>query len=130
MSLYGKAITVNGLTCGIVQRGQGNGKYVLVFEQEYAGPEQIEAIDWSRPEIEGDSVLPAGYGFVLEDISYRHGDRSYVAALAVAGQYLGDVTGYQAQVEELQARAEEFSAQADALSAQLSEIEEVYDNAG
>lgn len=114
MSLYGENIRVNGLTCGIVRRGAANGEYELVFEREYAGPQQLEAIDWSRPEIRGESLLPAGYGYELADIRYRHGDKAYAVTLRVAGQYLGDVTGYQEQVT--------------ALEQQLAEIEEAYDN--
>jgi hypothetical protein len=113
MSLYGKTITVDGLTCGIVQRGSQNGQYELIFEREYAGPEEIETVNWAKPKIKGTSVLPTGYGFTLEDIRYRHGDQSYAAVISVAEQYLGDVTEYQAETAEL--------------TAQLTEIEEAYD---
>ena len=63
MSLYGTGLTIGGVTCGMVLRGSANGRYIAVFEREYASLEDIEAIDWSQPEVVGECVLPAGYGF-------------------------------------------------------------------
>lgn len=38
MSLYGTKLQIGGVTCGIVMRGSGNGKYLAVFEREFASP--------------------------------------------------------------------------------------------
>ena len=102
MSLYGSKFKIGGLSCGLVLRGSVNGEYRVVFEREYASLEQIEALNWDPPTIEGECVLPAGYGFTVKDIQYSAATRSYTVVLQVAEQYLGDVTGYQAQVAELQ----------------------------
>ena len=102
MSLYGSKFKIGGLSCGLVLRGSVNGEYRAVFEREYASLEQIEALNWDPPTIEGECVLPAGYGFTVKDIQYSAATRSYTVVLQVAEQYLGDVTGYQAQVAELQ----------------------------
>jgi len=61
MSLYGKKFTVNGLPCGLVIRGVGNGRYQLVFERDRVSLDQLEAVNWRRPKIEGDcGPLPRG----------------------------------------------------------------------
>lgn len=101
MSLYGTGVKIGGVTCGLVRRGTANGRYQAVFEREYASLEQIEAIDWTEPQIEGECVLPAGYGFTVADIGYSAAEHSYTVELQVEEQYLGDVTGYAAQVAEL-----------------------------
>lgn len=102
MSLYGNKIKIGGVTCGLVMRGGSNGQYLAVFEREFASLEQIEAINWDQPTVEGDTILPAGYGFEVKQIEYAMGTRSYTVLLQVAEQYLGDVAGYQSQVTELQ----------------------------
>ncbi len=106
MSFYGKKFKVNGLPCGLVMRGVVNGQYQVVIEREYAALEQIEAVNWRRPKIEGDcDPLPKGYGFDVVDIQYRSSSKSYTVTLQVMEQYLGDVTGYQVQVAELAEQA-------------------------
>ena len=102
MSLYGEKFKIGGLSCGLVLRGSANGEYRVVFEREYASLEQIEALEWDPPVLEGECILPAGYGFTVKDIQYSAATRSYHVVLQVGTQYLGDVTGYQAQVTELQ----------------------------
>ena len=102
MSLYGDKFKIGGLSCGLVLRGGANGEYRVVFEREYASLEEIEALNWDPPTIEGECILPAGYGFTVKDIQYSAATRSYHVVLQVGTQYLGDVTGYQAQVAELQ----------------------------
>ena len=102
MSLYGNKIRIDGVPCGLVMRGSINGQYLVVFERELATLEQVEAIHWERPTIEGECILPAGYGFTVSDIRYSAATRSYTVVLQVAEQYLGDVAGYRSQVEELQ----------------------------
>ena len=123
MSLYGTGLTIGGVTCGMVMRGSANGRYIAVFEREYASLEDIEAIDWSRPEVVGECVLPAGYGFTVVDITYTHSERCYKVMLDVGEQYLGDVTGYTAQVSQLQEELTEAQAETAALQAQAREEE-------
>lgn len=102
MSLYGEKFKIGGLSCGLVLRGSANGEYRVVFERECASLEQIEALEWDPPVLEGECILPAGYGFTVKDIQYSAATRSYQVVLQVGTQYLGDVTGYQAQVTQLQ----------------------------
>ncbi len=124
MSLYGKKYNIDGVPCGMILRGGANGRYQAVFEREYASLEEIEAINWARPTVEGDSPLPAGYGFTVEDISYSSATRSYTVTLQVAEQYLGDVAGYAAQVEELEADVAGKEAAIRSLEDQLAETDE------
>lgn len=102
MSLYGSKIQIDGVACGLVMRGGINGQYLVVFERELATLEQVEAINWERPTIEGDCILPVGYGFRVSDIRYSAATRSYTVVLQVGEQYLGDVTAYQSQVAQLE----------------------------
>ena len=102
MSLYGSKIQIDGVACGLVMRGSLNGQYLVVFERELATLEQVEAINWERPTIEGDCILPVGYGFRVSDIRYSAATRSYTVVLQVGEQYLGDVTAYQSQVAQLE----------------------------
>ena len=102
MSLYGSSIKIDGVASGLVMRGSGNGQYLAVFERELATLEQVEAINWESPVIEGECILPAGYGFTVSDIRYSAATRSYTVVLQVGKQYLGDVTGYQSQVAQLE----------------------------
>lgn len=114
MSFYGKKFKINGLPCGLVMRGVVNGQYQVVFEREYATLEQIEAVNWRRPKIEGDcDPLPKGYGFDLVDIQYRSSNRTYSVMLQVMEQYLGDVTGYQAQIKDLADQADAARAETE-----------------
>ena len=130
MSLYKNDITIGGIPCGMVLRGGENGCYTAIFEQEMASLEEIRGINWSKPEITGECVLPAGFGFTVADIRYSYSEDCYKVDLQVAEQYLGDVTGYQAELSALQTEldaAEEASAalteQVTALTAQAAEAE-------
>ena len=116
MSLYGKRRKVGGLWAGPVMRGASNGEYTVLYEREFASLEQIEAVDWARLTVEGEeTVLPRGYGYQVTRIEYESNLRSYRVTLRVAEQFLGDVTGYQAQVKELeQTVAEKTAALAEA----------------
>ena len=84
-------------------RGPANGYNEAVFERQRASLEEIEAINWAQPIIEWSCLLPVGYGFTAQDISYSSNTRSYTVSLKVAEQFLGDVAGFQAQVDELTA---------------------------
>jgi hypothetical protein len=103
MSMYGIEAHICGVPCAMVLRGSANGHYQAVFERERASLEEIEAINWAQPVIEGSCHLPVGYGFTAQDISYSSNTRSYTVSLKVAEQFLGDVAGFQAQVDELTA---------------------------
>lgn len=114
MSLYGNQVRLDGVPCGLVTRGSDNGEYLAVFERELASLEEIEAIRWEGPEVQGECILPAGYGFRVKEIGYDMNTRSYQVRVQVETQYLGDVTGYQEEIgqlnRELQAQAEQIQA--------------------
>lgn len=112
MSLYGNQIQISGVPCGMVTRGGSNGRYLAVFERELASLEDIEGISWDKPDIQGTCILPAGYSFTVADIQYSAATRSYTVEIQVAGQYLGDVAGYQAQVSELEGQVADLQAKA------------------
>lgn len=107
MSLYKSGVKIGGLVCGVIMRGSVNGEYRLIFERIYASLEDLEAVNWDPPTIEGECILPAGYGFEVRDIQYSNSNKTYTVVLQVGTQYLGDVTGYQAQVTELQGTVQE-----------------------
>lgn len=123
MSLYGNQIQIGGVTCGMVTRGSSNGRYLAVFEREFASLEGIEAIAWDKPEIQGECILPQGYGFTVIGISYSSATRSYTVELQVAQQYLGDVAGYQTQVSELEGQVAQQQADLQAKAQELESKE-------
>lgn len=120
MSLYSKKAKIDGLELGLVMRGTDNGQYMIVFERECATLEQIEAINWEHPNLEGDCILPAGYGFEVEGVTYSSSDKSYRVTVRVARQFLGDVTGYQEQIEDLRSRNEQIVGELLTLQGQLA----------
>ena len=101
MSTYGKHWKIDGLISGPILEGRENGSYRILFEREHASLDQIEAVHWDHPSIQR---LPEGYGFTLVDIEYQHSTQVFFAKVKTARQYLGDVTGYQAQIDELTAQ--------------------------
>lgn len=54
MSFYGNRCHIGGVPCGMVLRGAANGEYRAVFEREFASLEDIEGIQWDRPQIQGE----------------------------------------------------------------------------
>lgn len=147
--LYGKRWMIDGVPAGPINRCcLSNGQYTVLFEREYATLEQIEGINWAQPTIQHiwprgtEAGLPEGYGFEVVKIEYDSRCKTYQVTLKTASQYLGDVTGYQAQITELEAAAAEkdstISAQAaqlaaseenlTAATAQLAELEAAYDD--
>ena len=102
--LYSNKTIIDGIRCTVSPvGGLGSGKFRALFERELASLEQIEAIHWDMPQITGDSAgLPEGCGYQVDDITYAHGTRTYQANFHVLTQYLGDVSGYQAQVAQLE----------------------------
>ena len=122
---YSNKTSIDGVRCTVSpEGGLGSGKFRALFERELASLEQIEAIHWDMPQIAGDSAgLPAGCGYQVDDIAYVHATRTYHVSFHVQTQYLGDVSGYQAQVAQLEtdlaaAQEEASSAQAAAETAQ------------
>ncbi len=115
--------TVDGIPCS-PQRTNRNGIYHVYFDRKDATLDQIERIDWAHPTLEntGDE-LPSNYGYQIDDIAYLHPYRRFAVRLKVLRQYLGDVTGYQVQVEALEAslataQEEKAAAQAQAQTAE------------
>lgn len=115
----------------------GSGKFRALFEREFASLEQIEAIHWDAPQISGDNtVLPQGCGYAVTDIDYDYPTQTYHVMFRVKAQYLGDVTGYQAQVSALEtdltaAQQDKEAAQqaAQAAQIQVSQLEESLETA-
>lgn len=107
MSKLGKRWEIDGVPAAFITRSAVNGHYCITFEREEASLEQLENIQWATPSIvrltdhEGELGLPEGYGFEITDIRYQHSGRYFVVEVRTAQQYLGDVTGYQAQIDDL-----------------------------
>ncbi len=132
MSMFAKCWKIGGVIAGPVTRDPAaNGRYRVIFERDNGAElEKLEAVDWARPAVEelpenrGRSGLPEGYGFELEDVRYRHEGRYFEVTVRTARQYLGDVTGYQAQIDELSAENAEKAAQIGTLERELAEADE------
>lgn len=129
--LFGKRWMIDGVPAGPIHRHYpNNGHYSIIFEREYAFLEQIEKINWAKPTLRNISGrtnepgLPGGYGFEVVRIEYDSGCKTYKVTLKTASQYLGDVTGYQAQITELEAAAAEKDSTITAQAAQLAEAKE------
>ena len=107
MSKLGKRWEIDGVPAAFITRSAVNGHYCITFEREEARLEQLENIQWATPSIvrltdhEGELGLPEGYGFEITDIRYQHSGRYFVVEVRTAQQYLGDVTGYQTQIDDL-----------------------------
>ena len=125
MSLYGNRCSIGGFSCGMVLRGAANGEYRAVFERESASLEEIEGIRWDRPQIQGECILPTGYGFTVRDIQYSAPARSYTVVLQVAEQYLGDVAGFQAQLGELEDTLQEKQALLQEQESMIAALEQL-----
>lgn len=131
MNVYGGKVKIDGVPCSLIIGGHKNGEYIMYFERAYATIEQIEAINWRRPTLSGPCELPRGYGFEVKDIEYSMGTRTYHVTLQVREQYLGDVTGYQAQIAALEGEKADLEADnavkdttIQTLSGQLAEADE------
>lgn len=127
MSAFGKRWLIDGVSAGPISRTPGvNGQYTVIFEREYASLEQIEGINWAQPTVQyiwphgSDVGLPEGYGFEVLKIEYDSAGKFYRVTLKTSSQYLGDVTGYQVQIDELQATVTE---QASTIQTQETTIE-------
>ena len=126
--------TVDGIPCN-PQRTPQNGIYHVYFDRKDATLDQIERIDWAHPTLVGTGDnLPGNYGYQIDDIAYLHPYRRFAVRLKVLQQYLGDVTGYQAEIQELEtslATAQEEKAaaqeQAQTAAAEAAETAEILD---
>lgn len=137
MSKLGIRWEIDGVPAAFITRSAANGRYRVTFERSEAALEQIEQINWSAPAItkvsgsEQEQALPAGYGFVLADLRYQHANRIFIAELQTAQQYLGDVTGYQAEIQQLNEtlrQQQEATAQQSAkVSGMMSDMEQAYE---
>ena len=131
MSGFGKHWKIGGLIAGpITRHGSVNGSYSIIFERSSgAALEGIEAIDWSSPTVqrlpscpEKEMGLPECYGFELANIEYHHNTGRFKVTVRTARQYLGDVTGYQARIEELEGQAENLAVRASEAQAEAESV--------
>ena len=136
MSGFGKHWKIGGLIAGpITRNGSVNGSYSIIFERSSGAElEGIEAIDWSSPTVqrlpacpENEAGLPEGYGFELANIEYHHNTGHFEVTVATAKQYLGDVTEYQARIEELEGRTTALSRQVSEAQAKEAELASAYE---
>ena len=123
---------INGVPAETIWRNKEvNGSYTVHFRKEDATLADIEGIDWAHPVVkrgrgndERFHCLPEGYGFKLNSINYSGSMQRYTAEISVLKQYLGDVTGYQAQIEEMEEKAKEYQAQIEEQETKISGLEE------
>ena len=127
MSFFTKSWKFDGVQAAFVMRGSQNGRYLVKFEREFASLEDIEGINWTKPAIEHTNPqcpdefgLPVGYGFTVAGIIYDSRTKSYTVELQVAEQYLGDVAGYQSQIDEKDAAIAEKDATISQQAADLA----------
>ena len=99
---YGKKWTIDSIQTGFVQRS-GTEEYTVRFEREDASLDQIEAINWAKPEITslvGETCpLPQG-GFDVAGITYNHSARTFDVTLRLKAEFFGDVSAYAAELAE------------------------------
>lgn len=99
---YGKKWTIDSIPMGFVQRS-GTEEYTVRFERENASLDQIEAINWERPEIaslvDETCPLPRG-GFDVAGITYNHSERTFDVTLRLKAEFFGDVSAYAAELAE------------------------------
>ena len=131
MSYYGENWSIDGVIAGILTRNGLDG-YRAVFEREYASLEQIESINWDAPVVKyigiqkGDCekpVLPEGYSFEVTDVEYQNEAKTFNVYLKTKSQFLGDITGYQAEIDKLTTTMNEQSAEINSLQNQLAETD-------
>lgn len=137
MSKLGTRWEIDGVPAAFITRSTLNGHYRVTFERSEATMEQIEKINWSAPVLtkisgsEQEQGLPVGYGFVLADLRYQHTNRIFIAELQTAQQHLGDVTGYQAEIqllnEAIRQQKESAEQQTEKLSGLVTDMEQAYE---
>lgn len=129
---FGANYSVNGHRTSGERRVDFNKGYSFLFERcfEENTLEEIEKIDWSHVTVKTLDAnyppcgLPEGYSFVVKDIQYIKCYDSFEVTIEVDKQYWGDVTPYQAQIDELTASAEEKDSQLAEKDEQLAKKDE------
>lgn len=130
MSHYGIKWRINGHRVGYCSRF--GDVYHVVFERCYEENtlESVESIDWTNIEVkevrpnEDPCILPAGYTFAVQDITYEKISNAFVVILTADKQYWGDVTPYQAQIAELTAASEAKDSELSEKNALIAEKEQ------
>ena len=106
---YGKKWTIDSIPTGFVQRS-GTEEYTVRFERECASLDEIEKINWAKPEIASlaneTCSLPQG-GFDVVGITYNHSERTFDVTLRLKAEFFGDVSAYAAELAEKTAAIEE-----------------------
>lgn len=127
---FGANYKINGhRISGVSRYGQ---EYRILFERYFEENtlEEIEKIDWEHVTVEQLREnypaigLPEGYTFVVKDLTYIKAYDSFEITLEADKQYWGDVTPYQARVEELTASIEGKTAELAAKDEQLAKKDE------
>ena len=99
---YGKKWTIDSIPTGFVQRS-GTEEYTVRFERECASLDEIEKINWAKPEIASlaneTCSLPQG-GFDVVGITYNHSERTFDVTLRLKAEFFGDVSAYAAELAE------------------------------
>lgn len=132
---FGRHWKIDGLIAGpITRHGSVNGSYSILFERANGATiEKIEAIHWDKPKIQelpgnrGLPGLPESYGFQLGNIEYHHNTGHFNVTVTTARQYLGDVTGYQARIEELEGQSAALSGQVSEARTKEAELASAYE---
>jgi hypothetical protein len=138
MSELGARWRIDGLDAAYITRGGVNGHYCVTFQQEKAGLEQLQQINWAAPEVqrltEQTSALglPEGYGFSVTDIRYDYGSGSFTVEVQTLQPYAEELTACQAEISQLNAQTQAqqetiqaLQAEIDSLTTQLAEADEL-----
>lgn len=127
---FGANYKINGhRISGVSRYGQ---EYRILFERYFEENtlEEIEKIDWEHVTVEQLREnypaigLPEGYTFVVKDLTYIKAYDSFEITLEADKQCWGDVTPYQARVEELTASIEGKTAELAAKDEQIAKKDE------
>lgn len=131
MAKFGTTVIIDGVKCAITMRGRSNGYYVCTFERDKASLEDIESINWNNPVLtkkKNDCVLPDGYGYEVDSITYSSITSCYTVEIKVLTQYLGDVTDYVNQVAELTAQVSELQSSVSSMTAEVAQKDETIES--
>lgn len=115
---------IDGVPARYVWRSTYNdGRYTVKFGHDVTLA-NLEAINWKNPAVvvpepksQHKTYLPVGVGFKLEELTYSSHPKEWTAEICITDRYLGDVTGYQAEIDTLETE----SAAKDAQIAELQE---------
>lgn len=122
---------IDGVPVKFIHRSGAGGNYRVVFDKTKATLTEIEGIEWGHPTVvrvnaaNNDEGLPYGYGFDVVQITYSSRSQEYKVEVRTGKQYLGDVTGYQAEIETQKGVISEKDTEIADLNAQLAEADEL-----